>query len=134
MRAVAFTIIFFIYIFSASLYLVDEVLLQHTTLAPVGLDGQPLSPVNLVNAGSALQEVGEDVLNPSQGGTIFDRVGQYLLTTYAVIWSMLDLLSGTYAFNVLYTVGVDPALVLVIKVLFPMFVAFQVVWFLVGRY
>jgi len=134
MRAIAFTIIFFVYIFSASLYLVDEVLLQHTTFRPLGLDGQPLSPQNLVNEGIEFQEIGEDVLNPSQGGTIFDRIGQYLLTTYAVIWSMLDLLSGTYAFNVLFTIGVDPAFVTVIKILFPMFVAFQVVWFLVGRY
>jgi len=134
MRAIAFTIIFFVYIFSVSVYLVDEVLLQHTTLSPVGLDGQPLNPPELVNAGIAFQEIGDDVLNPSQGGTIFDRISQYALTTYAVTWSMLDLLSGTYAFNILFTLGVNPALVTMIKLLFPMFVAFQVIWFLVGRY
>lgn len=134
MRAIAFTIIFFVYIFSTSVWLVDEVLLVHTTFGPVGLDGQPLNSQALVNEGVTFQEIGEAVLNPSQGGTVFDRVGQYLLTTYAVIWEMLDLLTGNYAFNVLNTVGVHPAFVTMMKVLFPMFVAFQVIWFLVGRY
>lgn len=134
MRAIAFTLIFFVYIFSTSVWLVDQVLLTHTTFSPVGLDGMPLNTSELVNSGASFQDIGEAVLNPSQGGTVFDRIGQYLLTTYAVIWEMLDLLSGNYAFNVLHTVGVHPAFVTMLKVLFPMFVAFQVIWFLVGRY
>jgi len=134
MRAVAFTIIFFIYMFSVSAYLIDEVLLQHTTLTPLGLDGTPLNPSNLINDGIAFQNIGDETLNPSQSGTIYDRISQYLLTTYAVTWNMLDLLSGTYAFNLLYTIVGAPALVVAIKVMFPMFVAFQVIWFLVGRY
>lgn len=122
--------------FSISVYVVDEVLLTHTTIQPRDLNGNVIVPTALVEQGqqAGFEGIMNATLNPSQGGTVFDRISQFALTTYSVTWSMLELLSGTFAFNLLFDIGVHPAFVFALKLMFPLFVGFQVMWFLVGRY
>jgi len=136
-RAIAFTLIAFVYLFGLSMYLVDEVAFKHTTIEPRDINGNPIVPRSLVtdvDGKGYFDYVGDEVLNPQQGGTVFDRISQFALTTYSVTWTMLELLSGNYMWNTLGVIGVDPALVFVIKLIWPLFVGFQVMWFLVGRY
>jgi len=134
MRAVAFTLISFIYIFSVSVWLVDATILIHTEFTPVSLDGTPIDSHDLVNDAEGFRQLSEETLNPSQDGNILDRITQYFETGYASVWVVLDLLSGTYAFNILSTIGVPPAFVLALKFIFPMLVASQVIWYVAGRY
>jgi len=134
MRAVAFTAVAFIYIFSVSVWLFDATVLVHTDFAPVGLDGSVIDTAALVNDGNEFGQLSSETLNPAQDGNVFDRISQYFETGYASVWVVLDLLAGTYAFNILTTVGVPGPFVLAIKLIFPMLVASQVIWFVAGRY
>lgn len=135
MRAVAFTVIFFVYIFNVSLWAVDTQFFAGTPNLPSGLTGDELDTRTLVLNGSEnIRSLADDTLNPVRDDNILDRVGEFLTTGYISIWTLLDLLAGTYAFDALETIGVPSVFVLVLKLIFPILVAFNVIYFLIGRY
>lgn len=135
MRAVALTIISFVYIFSASLWMVDNIFLAPIGIIPVALDGSDLNTAILVNNGSeGIRSLSEDTLNPSRDGSVLDLVGDFVDTGYISVWTLLDLLTGVHMFNVLETIGVNPFFVLMIKLIYPLLVAVTVIYFLIGRY
>ena len=135
MRAVAFTVIFFIYIFSASAWLVDVTFFAGTEYQPTSLTGDNIDSMALVMEGSEdIRELGTNTLNPERDGSILDRVGDFANTGFFSIWTILELLSGTYAFNALEQIGMPAAFVLMLKLIFPTLVAFNVIYLLVGRY
>ena len=135
MRAVAFTIIFFVYIFSVSAWLVDVTFFAGTDYVVTNLVGTPLDSHELVMEGSEnIRGLADSTLNPERDGSILDRVGEFANTGFFSVWTILELLSGTYAFNALETIGMPAAFVLALKLIFPCLVAFNVIYFLIGRY
>ena len=135
MRAVAFTFIFFIYIFSISTWLVEVQFFAESDYVVKGLDGMPLDTHNLVMDGTEdIRGLADSTLNPERDGNILDRVGAFADTGFFSVWTMLELLSGTYAFNVLGTIGLPASFVLALKLIFPILVGFNVLYFLIGRY
>ena len=136
MRAIAFTVMGFVYILSISAYIVDEVILSETDFAPRNLNNQRLDSDTLLgDDADAFRELGNRTLNAQDGSdTIIDRIGKTLESSYASIWVVLELISGNYAFNVLHEFGVHPAVVAGIKLIMPLLIASQVIWYLAGRY
>ena len=135
MRAVAFQVIFFIYIFSASAWVIDVTFFAGTEHQPQNLKGLPLDTQALTLEGSeSIRGLADNTLNPERDGSILDRVGEFAQTGYFSIWTILELLSGTYAFNALEILGLPAAFITFLKLIFPMLVAFNVIYFLIGRY
>ena len=134
MRAVAVTFIAFIYVFSISLYVVDVTILAHTQFGPVGLAGS-IDTASLVTEADEDMRGLYDVLNfTGVNATMLDGIINFVDSGSSAVWIVLSLLSGTYAFDVLAIVGVPSALILAFKLIFPLLVAYQVIWFLTGRY
>lgn len=130
--------IVFVYLFSTSIWLVDEMILKSTSFKPEGLENQSLNPEELRDGtGDAehnFSELAEKAIDIEQDGTILDRIGQFAETGYNSVWLVLELLSGSYLFFVLYHIGMPHAFIIVLQLLFPFFVVSQVIWYVAGRY
>ena len=138
MRAITLQMIVFVYMFSTSVWLVDEMILKHTSIEPMGLAGGKLDPAQLeTGAGEAtnnFEDLRDKALNIEQDGNILDRIGQFAETGYNSVWLVLDLLTGSYFFWVLGAIGVPQPFIQVLIWIFPFFVVSQVIWFVAGRY
>lgn len=139
MRAIAFQIICFIYIFSTSVFIVDETILQYTTIKPMSVTGEELNVSQLMSGGSDGAEnpfttIREDSLNLERDGNIFDRITDFASSGYNAVWLVLEVLSGSYGFWVMHAVGVPAVFIYVFQVMFGIFVVAQVIWYVTGRY
>lgn len=121
MRPVAFTIIAFIYIFSVSLWLVDEMVLKQIGMMPIGLQGDYIDTEELLEENKQFAELDQFLDVDS------------VVSGYETMLLVLELLGGVYAFNVLTIIGVPDAFIIALKLIFPMLVAFQIIWFIRGR-
>ena len=130
--------IVFVYLFSTSVWLVDEMILQHTSLKPVGLTGADLTPSTLVSGEGEhahnFDNLTDASLGVKQDGGILDGIAQFSASSYDAIWLALDLLSGSYMFFVLGEIGLPLPAVQLLQWIFPFLVLSQVIWFVAGRY
>lgn len=134
MRSIALTVVSFCYILSISMWVIDETILPHTDFTPRNLAGNPINTAALAD-NEDIRNLANATMNARDGGdNIIDRIGQSLEASYAAIWVVLDLVSGTYMFNVLYGIGINPVLVTAMKLIMPLLIASQVIWFVAGRY
>ena len=130
------TVVSFIYLWSISLWFVDATFFaEDPTLAPRTVDGAPLDTELLLNSegSEGFRTAGEAALNTRNNGTVLDRLAQSVTVGTTATWTILELLTGTYAFNVLEDVGVHPNLVTVLKLMFPLIVAITVIYYVTGR-
>lgn len=142
MRAVAIQMIFFIYLFSTCVWLVDEMILQHASIRPMGI-GPPGdstvidTDVLVAGEGDSAQNyaaLSDRALNIGQEGNVLDRITDFAVSGYNAIWVSLELLSGSYAWYVLDTINVPTPFIQVLQWIFPFIVISQVVWYVAGRY
>ena len=129
--------IVFVYMFSTSVWLVDEMILQHTNIKPIGLNQSILDP-DLIERGEGesennFQELRDRAINTEQDGNALDRINQFAETGNNAVWLALDLLTGSYFFWVLGYIGVPQPFIQVLIWIFPFFVVSQVIWFVRGR-
>lgn len=126
----------FVYIWSISLWFVDITFFEEDpVLAARGVGGQVLDTSALLNQDGARQiaEIGNATANPINNGSIIDRITGAVAGGATSTWTLLELLSGTYAFNTLELVGVDSNFITVLKLIFPLIVAVTIVYYITGR-
>lgn len=136
MRPVALTIVVFVYIWSLSLWFVDSTFfVEDPTLIARGIDGRPLNASLLLEGETPdrLRQAGEAVANPINNATVLDRISNAVAGGATSTWTIIELLSGTYAFSVLEQVGVHPNFVLLLKAIFPVIVATTIIFYITGR-
>ena len=124
--------------FSTSIWLVDEMVLTHTSIKPTGLNESEIDTA-LIERGEGeaennFNDLRDKALNIEQDGNILDRISQFAETGYNSVWLVLDLLTGSYLFWVLGYIGVPQAFIQVLIWIFPFFVVSQVIWYVAGRY
>lgn len=126
----------FVYIWSISLWFVDVTFFaEDPVLAARGIGGQALDTDALLEADGARQiaELGNRTANPINNGSIIDRISGAVAGGATSTWTLLELLSGTYAFNTLEFIGVHPNFITMLKLIFPMVVAVTIVYYITGR-
>lgn len=112
MRPVAITVVSFVYILGLGLWFVDATLFEaDEALTARDLQGRPLDTAALARAGG-----GGDA-----GAGSTDA------------WTIVELASGAYAFNVLDMIGVNPNLMTVIKAIFPVVAAVTIIHYVKRR-
>lgn len=129
----------FIYIWSASLWFVDATFFAEDPLLTMrGLDGTPLNTGALLEGDTPqrIRDIGDTVGNPRNQSTSsepIDRIGDAIGGNVLMLWTYIELLSGTYAFNVLELAGVHPNFIALMKLVFPVIVAATVIFYITGR-
>ena len=135
-RPVGITIVAFVYIWSLSLWFVDITFFaEDPTVQARTLTGAPLDTALIIEGDTptAMREVGSKVANPANNGSIVDRIADTVAGGAISTWTLLELLSGTYAFSVLETVGLDANFVTMLKLIFPLIAAMTIVFYVTGR-
>ena len=114
MRPVAITIVSFVYILGLGLWFVDSTLFEaDESLSARDLQGRPLDTGALVRDGGGVG-----------GGSGADATD---------FWTIAELASGAYAFNVLDMIGIDQNLMTVVKAIFPAIVAVTIIHYIKRR-
>lgn len=135
MRAVAFHFVLFVYIFSLSLWMVDEGIFQGSYIRPMSLTGQVLDTEELaIERTEKIRAIANQTLNPTDSGDPLDRITDFTTTGYVTAWTMLDLLTGSYMFAALGLIGLPSYFIIFLQLLFPILVGFTVLYFVLGRY
>lgn len=136
MRPVGITIVVFVYIWSLSLWFVDATFFaEDPTLSARTVSGQPLNSSLLLEGDTPdrLRSVGEAVANPINNATVLDRISNAVAGGATSTWTLLELLSGTYAFSTLEAVGLHPNFIVVLKAIFPIVAAVTIIFYITGR-
>lgn len=108
----------FVYILGLGLWFVDSTLFEaDESLSARDLQGRPLDTAGFVRDGNGAGGGGG-------GGSGADA---------ADFWTIAELASGAYAFNVLDAIGIDPNLMVVVKAIFPAIVAVTVIHYIKRR-
>ena len=104
-------------------------------MAARGIGGQALDTDALLQTDGARQiaEIGNRTANPINNGSIIDRISGAVAGGATSTWTLLELLTGTYAFNTLEFIGVHPNFITMLKLIFPLVVAVTIVYYITGR-
>lgn len=134
MRPVAVTVVSFIYIWSISLWFVDETFFgADESIVARDLQGRPLNTTALLETEGAERFRNADGAAARGPEPVWDQIGSALGSGASSVWTVVELATGTYAFNVLERVGVHHNFVMLLKLVFPVIVAMTVVYYVTGR-
>lgn len=130
MRPVAVVMVGFMYMMSLGFYLAEEVFLGPAGIDMRSLEGDPISPRELVESTSpAFSDAGQAA--PPDGG--FGSALDFSQSGFSAVWTLLGLLSGTYFLQFLQFFGIPAALVTVFQLIFGFVAVRTVVYYALGR-
>ena len=136
MRPIGFTFVFFMYFMSAGAFITDTVFLEPIGMGITGLSGDEINGQLIFDEFTNSTDIGNAAnatANPSLNDNPIDRVVLFTQGGYASVWTLLSMLSGTYAFSLLALLGVPAVFVFVIQLIFGFSVVFTIVYYLTGR-
>ena len=126
----------FVYIWSLSLWFVDATIFaEDPLLAARGLGGEPLNTGALLEGDipERMKNIGSDTANVVNNGSIIDRIGQTAAGGVVSTWTIIELMTGTYAFDTLRLIGLPGEFVVILQLIFPVIVAVTIVFYITGR-
>ena len=134
MRPIGITIIFWMYIFTTSLFIAEIVVLTPLGIHTIGADGNVIDSKQFIedNAGN-FRGLTDAALNPERNQNTLDRILQWAQSGWAAAWELISLMSGSYAFNAMLLIGVPNILVSALQLLYPFFVILTMIYYVVGR-
>lgn len=126
----------FVYIWSLSAWMVDTTFFANDPLLQArGVSGQVLNTDDVLTSEMTdrIRETGSTVANSQNNGSTIDRIGEAAGASVTSIWTYLELLSGSYAFNVLEWIGVPASFITILKLAWPVIVAATIIFYVTGR-
>ena len=136
MRPVLLQVIGFLYIMSFMFYFLDVTLMQHTQFEVVNFNGEPITTLeNARNTAVIFEQARDETANPaSDGDELIQRIQRGVETAYNTVWVIIDLVTASYTWNILYLLGIPPIIITVMKFfLLPFLIAVQIFYWISGR-
>ena len=136
MRPVLLQVIGFLYIMSFMFFFIDVTLMQHTQLVVLNFNGEPVDTLeNARNIAILFEKARDETSNPVSGDDdLIPRTIRGVEVAYNSVWVMVDLLTASYTWNILYILGIPSIIITVLKFfLLPFLIAVQIFYWVSGR-